>query len=420
MAKLRRKYRKGADGQRVLQGFMGEFYDASRHPPQRRISLGTRDEASARGKLVDLEREYALGLFDPWQDKVQRSGTTLEQARRGFLRSREGMSAKTLRGYESILTMFEKALPPGMTMQMLEQRHVMQFLDAKRTRPKGGQYRLSGTSRKSYVRHLRAFFRWAIAEGHMRDDPTPTAELNRKAARRTVPPFLHEDEFDGLIRVIESDGILNDDIVHGNAWLVNATRFAVGTGLRRGEVCNLRWSAVDLRNGFIYVKNIADDEGAIDFSTKTGEERAVPLVGDALEVVRALHDARRSEADGYVFTGAKGGQLNGDFLSKRFRVYRKRAGLSSAIHFHSLRHTFASWWVLRGGDLYRLKEVMGHSSIETTMIYAHLRPDALREEAMKTFGGVDLQNGPTKAARLQAKVEALEAELAALRASAAL
>lgn len=419
MARLRKKYRKDANGRKVVQTFIGEFYDASRHPKRKRVSLGTRDEQAARQALATLEREYAMGVKDPWTDSVTRSGTSISKARKAFMRSREGMSAKTIRGYESVLKLFEEAQPPDLTMQSLQERHVLAFLDAPRKQPKTGKvYKLSQTSRKSYVRHLRAFFRWAIDEGHMRDDPTPVQELNRKTARRTVPPFLHEDEFAKLIRVIDSDGILNDGIVHGNAWLSNALRFAVGTGLRRGELCNLRWGAVDLRNGFIYVKNIADDEDATDFSTKTGEERAVPLVGDALAVVEGLNAARDSEADGYVFKGAKGEQLNGDFLSKRFRVYRKRAGLSSAIHLHSLRHTFASWWVLRGGDLYRLKEVMGHASIETTLIYAHLRPDALREEALKTFGAVGTQNGDTNAADLRARVEALEAENAALRQSA--
>src|SRR5690606_7341042 len=143
---------------------------------------------------------------------------------------------------------------------------------------------------------------------------------------------------------------------------------AVGTGLRRGEICNLRWSAVDLKTGFLFVKNILDEEDATDFQTKSGEERAVPLVGEARTVLEELHKLRTSEKDDYVFAGMRGGPLNAAHLSKRFRYYRKKVKLPKEIRFHSLRHTFASWWVLRGGDLYRLKEVMGHADVQTTMI----------------------------------------------------
>lgn len=81
-----------------------------------------------------------------------------------------------------------------------------------------------------------------------------------------------------------------------------------------------------------------------------------------------------------------------------------------------LRHTFASWRVLRGGDLYGLKEVLGHADIQTTMIYAHLRPDAIREEMEKCFGN---QTRPSKTSltvdELQTLIQELRLENAQLR-----
>ncbi len=56
------------------------------------------------------------------------------------------------------------------------------------------------------------------------------------------------------------------------------------------------------------------------------------------------------------------------------------------IHFHSLRHTYATWLVEGGVDLYRVKELMGHSSFQTTMRYAHLASDNLRNEVERVFG----------------------------------
>lgn len=81
-----------------------------------------------------------------------------------------------------------------------------------------------------------------------------------------------------------------------------------------------------------------------------------------------------------------GGQLSDSYTSSRFRFYRRMADLPEGLSFHSLRHTFASWFVMRGGDLYRLKEIMGHADMKTTLRYARLRPDALVEEMEKCYG----------------------------------
>ncbi len=127
------------------------------------------------------------------------------------------------------------------------------------------------------------------------------------------------------------------------------------------------------------------------------------------------HEERITEADDYVFQGMRGKQLNAEHLSKRFRFYRRLARLPKGIKFHSLRHTFASWWVLRGGDLYRLKEVMGHADIQTTMIYAHLRPDALLEEMEKCFGTGQAAATISEVEQLRAQVEMLMKVNAQLR-----
>src|SRR5215469_14132736 len=76
-------------------------------------------------------------------------------------------------------------------------------------------------------------------------------------------------------------------------------------------------------------------------------------------------------ASEFVFTNAAGGRLA--FLQKGFRKAMARAGLSD-LHFHDLRHTFASQWMMAGGDLYVLKSILGHKSIAMTQRYAHLSP----------------------------------------------
>jgi integrase len=73
----------------------------------------------------------------------------------------------------------------------------------------------------------------------------------------------------------------------------------------------------------------------------------------------------------HVFPSAWGGRLS--TVQKAFRNARIRAGMPD-LHFHNLRHTFASHWVMGGGDLYVLKDILGHKSIVMTQRYAHLSP----------------------------------------------
>ena len=80
--------------------------------------------------------------------------------------------------------------------------------------------------------------------------------------------------------------MLKHAITDGNRWLTDVIRFAVGTGLRRGDVCSLRWSTADLKGQMLTVKNTED------FETKSGHERPVPLLGDALTVLVQRHEER--------------------------------------------------------------------------------------------------------------------------------
>ena len=73
----------------------------------------------------------------------------------------------------------------------------------------------------------------------------------------------------------------------------------------------------------------------------------------------------------YVFPSPTGERLSCN--QKAFRHARARAGLAD-FHFHDLRHTFASQWMMNGGDLYALRGILGHKSIAMTQRYAHLSP----------------------------------------------
>jgi integrase len=88
-------------------------------------------------------------------------------------------------------------------------------------------------------------------------------------------------------------------------------------------------------------------------------------------VVELFRNYPRTSGSEFVFTNATGGRLG--WLQHGFRKALVRAGLTD-LHFHDLRHTFASQWMMAGGELFALKDILGHKTIAMTQRYAHLSP----------------------------------------------
>ena len=80
-----------------------------------------------------------------------------------------------------------------------------------------------------------------------------------------------------------------------------------------------------------------------------------------------------------LFTDSSGNMLNPDHYSGRKFLKAIQAAKVRQFNFHSLRHTYASQFMMRGGNIYDLQKILGHSDLKSTMIYAHLSPQHLAE-----------------------------------------
>jgi integrase len=175
----------------------------------------------------------------------------------------------------------------------------------------------------------------------------------------------------GRIRFLErheSDALLDACKASSSPHLYGVVLLALSTGMRQGEILGLRWREVDLERDCILLTH-----------TKNGERRAVPLVGQVLEMIRSHSQVRRLDTD-LVFPG-------------RFRPGQeaKRASIRTAwdkvIHdlgiedfrFHDLRHTAASNLVMNGATLVQVAEILGHKTLQMVKRYAHFNVDHTRE-----------------------------------------
>lgn len=154
---------------------------------------------------------------------------------------------------------------------------------------------------------------------------------------------------------------------------------ALKTGLRQGELIGLQWSDVDLQRGKLHVRRTI--WRGVTGSPKGGRERTVDL---PTSVVDALKGHRHLRGP-YVFCQQDGQPLTDGLMKLPLQRALRQAGIcreQGRIGWHDLRHTYGSHLAMRGVPLKVIQELMGHATIEMTMRYAHLAPEA-RESAVQ-------------------------------------
>jgi integrase len=150
--------------------------------------------------------------------------------------------------------------------------------------------------------------------------------------------------------------------------LAAVVRVALETGLRRGERLNPSWDQIDMSRGVI---RLADTD------TKSGRRPEVAGCGSAGCGRRFMRSWRACRARTRAECGRPATSV------PRLRTPWSRQKLDG-LHFHDLRHSFASWFVMRGGSLQAPETILGHADIKMTLRYAHLAPDHLRTEMSRT------------------------------------
>ncbi len=135
--------------------------------------------------------------------------------------------------------------------------------------------------------------------------------------------------------------------------------FAVGTGMRRGEILNMDWRHIDWRTGMVHI-----------YESKSGNKREVPIPISLKQTLCGL----ASKNTGKVFS------LTVPMVEHDFKKTLKKCNITG-IRFHDLRHTFASHFIMKGGRITELQRMLGHSSTELTNRYAHLSPTYLRQSS---------------------------------------
>jgi len=189
----------------------------------------------------------------------------------------------------------------------------------------------------------------------MYDGKSPLESVTMPKLDNQQTEFLTNDQLTRLLEVLEKWPFRDS---------VAFIKFALFTGLRRGELFKLTWDDIDFERSLVRLRD-----------PKGGKTENIPVSQEALGVLRDLE-----VTSSYVFPG-KDGKQRTNFNGPWSRI-RKAAGLPENFRFHGLRHHFASTLVSAGYDLLVVQKLLTHKDSKTTQRYAHLSPIALKEAAL--------------------------------------
>ncbi|HVZ49805.1 MAG TPA: site-specific tyrosine recombinase XerD [Gemmatimonadaceae bacterium] len=221
---------------------------------------------------------------------------------------------------------------------------------------------LAPASIRRSVSAMRTYFAFLVGEGTLTADPSLKLETPKRW--RTLPKVLSASEVQRLIEAVSIDEPL---AFRDRAML----ELGYGAGLRVSE-----WIGVG-------VQDLLTEDGVVRVFGKGSKERLVPIGRAAMGAVGMyLRELRprleRGEGKGRLFLNARGRPLSRMGAWEILRKYVKRAGLTTRVTPHTLRHSFATHLLEGGADLRAVQEMLGHVDIATTQIYTHVDREYLR------------------------------------------
>ena len=309
---------------------------------------------SVKGKRVwrstqARSREEAEKTLDGFLSELQPykvAKPTVTQFREQFLPyARTNMAPGTVLLYEAAIKTYIRIMGD-------KRMDLYGIADAERFKTHRLSEKVSPSKVNIDFRCIKAYFQVAVKWGLISQNPFNDVKQLRIPQMR--PVFLTKEEFSTLISVIPDE------------WFRDLVTFAIMTMMRVGEIVNLFWESVDLKNRLIHVEN------KVGFSVKSRRPRTIPMNDWVHQML-----SRKQRGSGYVFRLPGDRKLNTGWVSRKFKNAVKASGVRTDIHFHSLRHTGASWLVQSGASIYVVQKLLGHSSISVTMGYSHLVTDEL-------------------------------------------
>lgn len=280
----------------------------------------------------------------------------------GFSCQTEAKSPKTVEWYTAFLGRFNRFLESNnlpSDVSLITKQHIRQFIRYLQTEVKTPYKKkpLSLATIQGYVRTLKVFFSWLAKENYLVINPTSGIPIPR-APIKIVNTFSpeHIKRLSDLYPTANGYGYRNLAIV----------MLLLDTGMRVSELVGIELDDINLSEGYIKIRQ-----------AKGNRERYVP-VGSIVQKTlwKYINNYRPQpliERITRLFLSEQGLPLTRSGIQQMLRRSGKRAGITGArCSPHTFRHTFAKYYLLRGGDIFSLQKILGHSSLSSVRTYLNL------------------------------------------------
>jgi len=216
------------------------------------------------------------------------------------------------------------------------------------------------------IASLKAFFQYLHKDGYVKQNAAE--ELKAPKVEKKAPAILSEED---TMRLLEQAKGNSPKELRDRAML----ELLYATGIRVSELISLELTDINLQMEYITCRD-------------GGKERIIPfgtVARQALEQYLKEGRAALSKEDGrYLFTNCSGQAMSRQGFWKLIKSYGKKAGITGELTPHTLRHSFAVHLVSNGADIRSVQEMLGHSDISTTQMYAQIGQNRMREVYAKT------------------------------------
>ncbi len=275
-----------------------------------------------------------------------------------FLRVEKGLAANSLLSYRRDLMAFAEYLKGNRTLlSRAGRKDLRDFLESLYHR---------GLSARSVARHLvslRNFYAFLVREGRIAK--APTADIDTPKFDHTLPKYLTTQEIDALLA---QPDLTQPAGLRDRAML----ELIYATGMRVSELVQVCCEDFDGKLGIIRCRG------------KGGKERLIPVGKSAVRAVetylaRGRKFFLKDGASPFLFLSRRGRAFSRVGFWKLLRGFGHKAGITSRLTPHVLRHSFATHLLERGADLRSIQLMLGHSDISTTQIYTHVLKERLRQ-----------------------------------------
>mgnify|MGYP000046419914 FL=1 len=219
-------------------------------------------------------------------------------------------------------------------------------------------YNMNNITINTRIRGIRALLYYFMKQNIIQEFKIDLLKEDKK-----IKKTYNDEE---LKRLLVKPDMDNSSFAEYRNWVI--INFLLATAVRAKSLRNIKIKDIDLEDGVVFINTI-----------KNRKQQVIPLSRSLITVLEEYLDYRNGEYDEYLFCTIYGGKMKSGTLNSAIRRYNKERDVNKT-SVHLFRHTFAKKWILNGGDPFRLKKILGHSSMRVVNEYINMFAEDLKKD----------------------------------------